>query len=93
MNWLMTKKSTNFVQELPHLLYTQSHALSIIRKKAAMQSQKKKKVGTDTRMPAFKSNPFITTCDFGQVTPSLLAYVSLSVKWELTTNSMGYLTF
>lgn len=32
MNWLMTKKSTNFVQELPHLLQTQSHAQSIIRK-------------------------------------------------------------
>lgn len=69
----MTKKSTNFVHELPHLLYTQSHALSIIRKKVETQRKKKKKVGTETRMPAFKSSPSITNCDFGQVTPCLFA--------------------
>lgn len=34
MNWLMTKKSTNTVQELP--LHTQSHAQSKIRKEVVM---------------------------------------------------------
>lgn len=27
--------------------------------------KKKKKVGTETRMPAFKSSPSTTSCDFG----------------------------
>lgn len=48
----MTKKSTNILQELPHLLHTRSHAQSNLKGGSDGEVFKKLIVGTGTRIRA-----------------------------------------